>query len=277
MIEYSLYTLAPLKRLNSQSTDENKQGLYLRLLSDEGAVDGYADYFPHVELGDLSVDEILSGKRDGYFEKCLWFAKNAKALESAALKGFKNHLLSLPDDGPAAGRVIKMKVNGPEDFEKIKNALKTDASLRLDANACVSLEQWKTFFKGLSDEELDKIEYVEDPGVGDWRELPVASAKDFMESTYWNFEIYKANARFCDRPEKAIFSSCMGSDLGRYHCYLELVNRGDLGLVHGIHTPGIYREQLDLFKERDGLFYLNQEAVEKIFADLKERQWTTLG
>ena len=272
MIEYSLYELQPLSALNAKSSKGKKRGMYLRVKNDSGF--GYADYFPHAELGDLSVEDVVSGKRDIHFEKALWFATNEKELrQRITARSFKNHCLY--KDGKAE-RVLKVKVFGKQDFTKIRKLLQNDVTVRLDSNGAISVDQWNSFLKELEADELGKIEYIEDPGAGDWGQLIVPAAKDFTEREGFDYVIHKANARFLENNGKAIFSSYMGSDLGRYHCWLELMDRGDLELVHGINTPGLYQDQLEIFNCEDGVCTLNESAVDEIYANLNRRSWTCL-
>lgn len=275
MIYFSPYTLTPLKELNSKSSLAPKKGLYLKTVGEDGE-EGFADYFPHEALGDLPLKSILAGERDEYFEKCLWFARNERELSQSAFLPFKNHLLADSSSKNLEG-AVKAKVKTLADLDWIKKLLQQNLRLRLDANGAISFEQWQDFLKSLSQGELDKIDYIEDPGIGDWRVLGVPSAKDFMENDHFDFLVYKPNARFCERPEKAIFSSYMGSDLGRFHCYLELIHRGNLELVHGIHTPGLYEEQDELFiPKKEGIFP-DRSAVKRMYEELQSREWTCLS
>ena len=65
----------------------------------------------------------------------------------------------------------------------------------------------------------------------------------------------------------------MGSDLGMYHCYLHLMQKGDLDLTHGIVTNGIYKEQREIFSFLAGRWILNQSEIDKLYDDLRRREW----
>ncbi|MCO4755944.1 MAG: hypothetical protein KC478_15800 [Bacteriovoracaceae bacterium] len=274
MIEYSRYELIPTRTLNAKSSSAAKQGMYLRK-----KVQGkwaYADYFPHIELGDDPVEEVLRGKKSEYLDKCLWFLENeSRLINDVVGRNFRNHSLLL--DNVTSGGVYKVKVMGVEDFSKIRTLLKKDITLRLDANGSISIDQWNEFLASIEDMERLKVEYIEDPGSGNWTTLLVASARDFQESSHYDYLIYKSNARQLNNAENAIFSSYMGSDLGRYHCWLELMDRGNLDLVHGIDTPGIYKEQRQLFISDGPYLKLNEKAVKDIYDDLELRSWKCLN
>lgn len=274
MIEYSLYELEALSPLNAISSSGPKKGMYLRVK--KGEEYGYSDYFPHVALGDIPVEEILQGKRDEYFEKALWWAENAiKLSQRINSSPFKNHNLYRGDE--VSNDVFKLKITSIKDFEKIVSIINKCSTLRLDANGTINVKQWNNFLIKLTDVERSKIEYIEDPGEGDWSELLVPSAKDFMDSPNFDFIVYKPNARFLKSYSKAIFSSYMGSDLGRYHAWLDLMDKGDLNLVHGLHTPNIYRGQKELFINTSGAFEIDPSVVDEIYLDLRQRSWCCLN
>lgn len=276
MIEVSRYSLKPLNPLNARADEGVREGLFFRVKDESGRY-GYGDCFPHPELGDLPVEAVLSGERDRHVEKCLWFARNERKLSAKEKLPFKNHLLTL--NSPAGrGKIVKLKVAGSSGLalvrEALREAMEKNFSLRLDPNGSVALDGWVEFLKTLSKSELQRIDYIEDPGEGDWRRLPVPAAKDFMNGPHWDVEIYKPNARFCERPESAVFSSYMGSDLGRWHAYLELINRGDLDAVHGIDTPGIYARQRRLFIGTNKGLIPDMDVVGQIYRELEQREWT---
>ena len=45
----------------------------------------------------------------------------------------------------------------------------------------------------------------------------------------------------------------MGHDLGRFHAYLACLRYADLTQFHGIDTPGIYQQQIDIFQTHQDL------------------------
>ena len=65
----------------------------------------------------------------------------------------------------------------------------------------------------------------------------------------------------------------MGHDLGRFQAYLELMKLGDLDLYHGIDTPDIYENQLELF-ESDGVkTYLIESVLDNLLDQLSSYEW----
>lgn len=278
MIWFSRYQLTPLRKLNAKSGAGMMEGVFLKVQGERGEF-GYADYFPHVELGDLSVEQVLQGERDEYFEKCLHFAKNEKRLRAQEHLSFSNHQLGIASSDNNTS-IIKLKIFGAEDFSLARQCLESLKRLRLDANGSVSFEKWQAFLASLSQEQRELIDYIEDPGSGDWKELGVPSAQDFQKNESFDFYIHKANARFFpeDLPRsKVIFSSYMGSDLGRYHCYLELLEKGDLSQVHGIHTPDCFEEQNSLFEPSGKALFPSVDAISSLYANLERRQWSCLS
>ena len=278
MIWFSRYQLTPLRKLNAKSGSGMMEGVFLKVQDERGEF-GYADYFPHVELGDLSVEQVLQGERDEYFEKCLHFAKNEKRLRTQEHLPFLNHQLGMSSNHNKTA-IIKLKLFGIEDLSLARQCLERQMPLRLDANGSVSFEQWQAFLASLSQEQRELIDYIEDPGRGDWKALGVPSAQDFQQNESFDFYIHKANAKFFPEnlsSSKVIFSSYMGSDLGRYHCYLELLEKGDLSQVHGIHTPDCFEEQGSLFEPSGEALRPGTEAITSLYANLERRQWSCLS
>lgn len=275
---YSPYALTPLRQLNSLSKTRTVEGMYIRAESKNGEY-AYADYFPHAALGDLSCAEIISGKRNEYFDKCLWFLENEKELRTLEQRPFQNHILANGDrfNPTHLKATYKVKILGIENLVHLSRWLEKDIRLRLDANGAVSFKNWQATIAGLNPEALAKIDYIEDPGEGDWRLLGAPSAVDFMESEYFDFEVYKPNRKFSLDAKKAVFSSYMGGDLGRYHCYLELLKDGNLSLVHGIDTPGIYEEQRNLFVSAGEGLTPDPVVIDDIYRDLQNRDWKCLN
>jgi hypothetical protein len=69
----------------------------------------------------------------------------------------------------------------------------------------------------------------------------------------------------------------MGSSYGLLHAYRELVSRGDLGLYHGLLTPGLYQEEKAVFKGNylEG-FSPDSEVIREMEAELQAREWRPL-
>src|SRR5690606_14361353 len=105
---------------------------------------------------------------------------------------------------------------------------------------------------------LAQIEYVEDPYQGDWKlSTPVQLASDYIANPDYQIKIYKSNREFLPKSLRPnIFSSYMGSQLGQWHTYTELMTSGDLSLYHGVHIENFYQQ--DIF---------NQTAVDTFMPD----------
>jgi len=68
----------------------------------------------------------------------------------------------------------------------------------------------------------------------------------------------------------------MGHDLGRYHCYLSLMEYGNLDLFHGIDTPGMYKNQKSLFIKEGNKLVPNKKEIEQMYKELEEMTWIDL-
>lgn len=278
-VSVSPYVLTPLKRANRLSSLEQKDGVYLK-----GELNGkilFADYFPHSSLGDRTVEEFLQSFRFQehiYDEKVFHFLLKDHLFQDGESKLFKNHLLSQGGDARIDSPVMKYKLHYPEDFGFLP-ALKNGVILRLDANGLFTRNEFEEFLKQVPKDSLKNIEYIEDPLTDlDWNGLDVPVAQDFIQGTPFDFIIYKPNASFLKPTDKnVIFSSYLGSDLGRWHAASELFTHGDLKLTHGIVTEGFYEEELPLFagSYQHG-FEANKLVLKKMYESIYQRKWTHL-
>lgn len=264
-ISYAHYHLIPLERLNAKADMKPKEGLYLKIEKDDEVY--FSDYFPHVELGDLSVKDMLKDPYDNsYFQNCLKLSLLVQDVNE--YKPFKNHTINTLD----GSGVCKLKLKTKEDLFKIINYLDKYEKLRLDANGSFSINELNNYFKSI---DTSKIEYIEDPSTElNWNDLIIPSATDFIKNKFASFFIIKPNRSIQPQREKQIISSYMGSDLGRIMAYKYLMLMGDLDLYHGIITPNIYQEQRnDLFLKDNSL---NEVVEEEIYQELKELDWKDL-
>ena len=55
------------------------------------------------------------------------------------------------------------------------------------------------------------------------------------------------------------------------------MDKGDLNLVHGLHTPNIYRDQKELFVKKSGAFEINPKVIDEIYLELRQRSWCCLN
>lgn len=273
-IEYSYYSLTPVKQLNNFSNTELKQGVYIRIDNQF-----YLDYFPWSFFGDLGSEDFLNTLKQSGLPH--W------AHDLLSLEKDKEHIEHKPFLNHGAGeKVQKVKVVMTLDelIEQIKNTT-SSVKLRLDFNNKYTLEEILNFWSKLKNQDKAKIDYLEDPCPNmndEWAKLqekniPLANDRNPKESTSYDFEVFKPNCEsFKKQKRPQIFSSYMGADLGRYHCYLSYCQNADETLFHGIHTPGIYNEQRELFIKKKAMYIPDQSVIHALYDDLKNRKWEIL-
>lgn len=261
-VYYSEYILTPIKALNRLSSLEPKKGIILKGL-------GFADFFPHEELGDESVESFLSNfkfQRTEYQQKCFHFLQ--RDYSTFPFKKFYNHQLW---DGKTEieSKFVKYKLKDKSDTSYL-GLLNSEVKIRLDANGLFDGPEEVPF--------SSSIEYIEDPMIKtDWSGIQNA-ARDFISGTPYSFYIHKPNGRFLTKQDvPVIFSSYLGHDLGKWLSYCELVELGDLSLQHGIVTENFYQEEKRMW---DG-DYLNgfspdSRCIRELYQDLDKRGWKLL-
>lgn len=275
---YSPYTLTPLKKANRLSSKERKHGVFLKgVLGDQTT---FADYFPHIPLGDRSCDEFLPEfkfQNHEYDKKVFDLLLKDYQFQNLKPKKFFNHQLW---DGSTdlEARVIKYKLLDLED-RRFTPCLEKGLQIRLDANGLFNRSECLDFIKDIPRKHHGQIEYIEDPlHEADWKDLGLPCAQDFIQGTPHDFSIYKPNCEFIPKIEaKIIFSSYLGSDFGRWHAYCELVGSGDLSLTHGIKTSGFFEDEKIFFKGnyQQG-FDIEQSVVKRLYQDLSYSGWKLL-
>ncbi len=269
---YSLYHLTPVKKANRLSTPEKKTGVYLKIR--QKLTNHFADFFPHIELGDESVDSFLENfkfQNTTYQQKVFYFLLQEEKLRTQNPRPILNHELW---DGktPTTAPVIKYKLQDPKDQNFLH--LPSTIKIRLDANGCFDEKSWNLFFKELPTEKYSQIEYIEDPMPSlPWPSSPIPWAKDFIDSKEASVLIHKPNRGFLKTNQKTIFSSYLGSDLGLWHSYLELLKHGDLGLYHGIITRGFYQEERGIFLHNN---LPNLDHLKSYYLELENLSWKSL-
>jgi hypothetical protein len=135
-------------------------------------------------------------------------------------------------------------------------------------------DQYTTFIKNIPKEYLHLIDYLEDPlPVENWQDLGVKLAQDFIKGEPAQVLIHKPNARFLPKTDKkVIFSSYLGSSLGVWHSYCELLEQGNLQEIHGIITKGFYQEEFNFLPG----FVPDQESIKNLYDDLSKSEWKLL-
>jgi hypothetical protein len=277
-VYYRTYQLHPLRKANRLSDTQLKMGVHFKVQYAGG--ENFADYFPHLSLGDLPTEEFLDKFKfqdREYEQKIFYFLLNEHELRAQTPKTFFNHQL-ITDSLAPVSPILKYKLQDVDDFNFLKY-LEKGFSLRLDANGLFTNDSLATFVSKIPSSLKEKIEYLEDPTKEiKWPETSLRWGRDFINGTPFEVLIHKPNCRFYVQQEKmTIFSSYMGSSLGLWHAYLEVLKLADLKLTHGLLTPQLYQEELELFSGnyQEG-FSINEIAVKTLYKDLSSSSWKIL-
>lgn len=269
---YSPYELTPKKSANRLSGVEKKRGVFLKIRA--RLTNHFADFFPHVELGNETLEHFLDHfkfQETEYQKKVFHLLLQEEELRSQKLRSFLNHELW---DGVTIPRssVVKYKLQHSEDFSFLK--LNSTTKIRLDANGCFNEISWKNFLKNIPESFLSQLEYIEDPMTApSWPKSPIPWAEDFLSWSEAKFKIHKPNARFINPNKTNIFSSYLGSDLGMWHAYLELLKEGDLSLYHGVTTRGFYEEERGIFDSNN---HPQLDVLKSFYLELENLNWKSL-
>ena len=277
-IFFSPYSLTPLKRANRMSSMDIKEGVYLKATHQGGHV--FADYFPHLPLGDRSVDQFLTNfknQSEEYDRKVLHLLLKDSEYQKKESEVFKNHQLWTGSE-PIEAEVLKYKLQSPLDAVFLE-ALKRKLKVRLDGNGMFNRQSFLTFLNTIPLEYHKHIEYIEDPLYeNDWANLPIQTAEDYIASNGSDYYIYKPNCEFFPVNKKqVIFSAYLGSDLGNWHTYCELMDMGEMSLTHGIVARGFYKEERGLFRGhyQEGM-RPDLSVVKNIYQEMHLRKWKHL-
>jgi hypothetical protein len=277
-IYFSRYKLKPLKRPNRLSSFEDKEGVYL-MAKDKG-VPVYADYFPHLPLGDVPVDHFLENfkdQSDEYDKKVFSLLLKDRDYQKKESLTFQNHQLWTGTEILNSG-IVKYKLLTPSDTAFLE-PLKRGLRVRLDANGMFSPESFKAFLSLIPQEHLKLIDYIEDPIRNhNWEGLEIPTARDFLTSEKYDYYVYKPNCEFRPKTDaKIIYSAYLGSELGAWHTYCEMMESADFSLTHGIVGQGFYKEERGLFKgDFESGVYPDTNVVKNIYQELILRNWKRL-
>lgn len=274
---YSPYTLTPLKAVNRLSQGDKAHGVFVKAVLKNTTL--FADYFPHMTLGDRTVDEFLTDfkfQTDEYDKKVLDRLFKDETFQRLKTRTFFNHKL-WAGIGELDSPVIKYKIMSLEDRNFIY-ALEKNVRVRLDANGLFDNETFKAFKKDIPEKYLDLIDYIEDPMQDpDWTGIEMKTARDFVAGSPADFYIYKPSCEFRPQQINVIYSSYLSSEFGKWQSYGELCLEGDLRLTHGIVTKGFYQEETNLFDGTYGTCFLpNHDAVRGLYQDLSDKNWKLL-
>jgi hypothetical protein len=277
-IFYSPYQITPKRLANRLGSMKPRAGVFIKGEINRQII--FADYFPHIPLGDRSVDEFLSEfkfQEDEYDQKVFNLLLKDKEFQKIAPKAIKNHQLWSGSE-QITSSVIKYKMLTPLD-KNFLTPLKNGVRLRLDFNGIFKRDEYFNFFKDIPEKYFSLIDYIEDPlSELNWDNLPIPSAMDFIEGSSYDFYIHKPNCEFLPQIDiPIIFSSYLGHNLGRWHSYCELIRQGDLKMTHGIYTPGFYEEEENFFTGNyDSSFIANRQRVNKIYQKVSDLNWKRL-
>lgn len=275
-VYYSRYKLTPLKSANRLSSQAQKAGVHLKIKKRRSA--NFADYFPHTPLGDMECEEFLDKFKyqdNEYHQKVFHFLLNDDNLSALPNKRFLNHEIWNGLD-EIKSNVIKYKLKDESDLSFLK-LLEKKVSVRLDANGLFFRETLQKFLKQIPDFSL--LEYLEDPmRETDWSNLGLPLARDFIPGSPYNVLIHKPNSRFQPSEERpVIFSSYLGSDLGKWHAYCELKEKSNLQYHHGIITSGYYQEECLKFNGNYQQGFLpDEKSLKALYDELDAREWKLL-
>src|SRR5690606_8038564 len=144
--------------------------------------------------------------------------------------------------------IIKYKMKQADDTHFL-DPLKRGHKVRLDANGLFTREKFHQFLKSIPDKLMPQIEYIQDPLLEtNWNDLNIKSAKKLIQGSPYDVFIHRPNSQFYPENEQnVIFTSFMGSELGAYHGYCEVIEKGDLTKVHGLIVRGYFKEEISLF------------------------------
>lgn len=277
-VYFSPYTLTPVKRANRLSSLDQKHGVLIKgVLGDKVT---FADYFPHLPLGDRSVDQFLQEfkfQNVEYDKKVFDLLLRDHGFQYLEPKKFTNHQLWTGTENLEAD-VIKYKMLHAMDTS-YKIPLEMGLRLRLDGNALFNRRDYENFLISVPEKYHKQIDYIEDPlSEKDWSNLKVPSAMDFIDGSPYQYYIYKPNCEFRPKTDaKIIYSAYLGSNLGSWHTYCEMVETADLNLTHGIIGVGFYKEEKQFLtgSYKNG-FIADEGIVKKIYQDTASREWKNL-
>ncbi len=276
-IKFSRYTVTPKKRLNRLSSMAPKEGVFLS--SEINGKTVYADYFPHLPLGDDSVDIFLDGfkhQKTEYQQKILQLLKDDFRFQEFPSRKFRNHQLWSGSE-EIHSPVIKYKMLNQQDYV-FHEALRQGIRVRLDANAMFTPSNMHTLVDSIKPEWRSLIDYVEDPlATTDWSGFPLKKARDFISGNPFDLYIYKPNCEMLPAFPNLIFSAYLGHALGNWHSYCELMENGNTQIVQGIIGTGFYEEVSDFYLgDFETGFYPDLSIVKENYRALARLEWTPL-
>lgn len=278
-ISYSPYILTPKKRANRLSSLDPKPGVWIKGEIKDKIL--FADYFPHLPLGDRTVEQFLQEFKfqdHEYDRKVFDLLLKDESYQKLKPKLFSNHQLWTGSETLEA-KVVKYKLLHAND-RTFMTALQKGLTLRIDGNGLFDQKNYHDFLKDIPTEFHSQIEYFEDPLMSkDWSGLKIKSARDFLEGSPYDYYIYKPNCEFkpVEQDKKVIFSAYLGSALGNWHTYAELMKDGDLSLVHGIISKDFYEDEHHFLEgSYDNQFAASMNKVNALYQKVYDSSWKQL-
>ena len=275
---YSPYTLTPVKRANRLSSLEKKQGVLVKGVL--GNKTTFADYYPHIPLGDRPVELFLEEfkfQKIEYDKKVFDLLLRDHDFQNLKAKKVFAHQLWTGTENLEA-QTVKYKLLYAED-RSFMSLLERGIRVRLDGNALFTRAEYERFVADIPMNFHSLIDYLEDPlKEKDWSNLKLKSAQDFIEGSPIDYYIYKPNCEFkptLDVP--IVYSGYLGSSFGFWHTYCELVQNGDTSVPHGLVARGFYEEEKDFLvgSYRDG-FLPDATVVRSMYQNASNLNWKTL-
>lgn len=167
------YALKRKVKPNAATSLEAQRGALIKI-QDEFGNEGFSDLCPWPSLGDFPIEEELALQGPLYQHAInlalfdLQARKNKKVLVTS--DKIKNNIL-IADFKEIEGEFdfskVTVKIKGNEHIYEFAQFLvenvKRFKTIRVDFNNCISEFQFSEFLNLLSDEVLQKIEYIEDP------------------------------------------------------------------------------------------------------------------
>ena len=254
-----------------------KEGVFLSTKIDGKNV--YADYFPHLALGDESVEAFLSGFKDqktDYQKKILKHLKDDSRFQSFPAKKFRNHQLWSGTE-PIVSPVVKYKMLHMHD-RVFHEPLSKGIRVRLDCNAMFTKKTVNELLDHIPPEWRKLIDYVEDPlSDTDWSAFPLKRARDFIEGSPFEIYIYKPSCEELPQSGEFIYSAYLGNALGNWHTYCELIENGNLSIYQGIIAFGFYEEVPDFYVgDYESGFSPDLLVIRNMYSDLSKLEWKDL-
>ncbi|MFN8943179.1 MAG: enolase C-terminal domain-like protein [Pseudobdellovibrionaceae bacterium] len=200
-ISYHQYELTPIIKLNLFAKKQTREGCLLKIDWENGHV-GFADLHPWPELGDVPLDQQISGLRNGkisnQIEQSIYLAKRdaiarkiGVSLFDQALRVKNNYLIAdysevkMTDLDQVYARgfnTLKVKVGRDigEDIKFVSKILSSGSFLvRLDYNNLSNWQYFERMMSAFTQAQRSRIEYVEDPFP--YNEIAYQEARKFCQ------------------------------------------------------------------------------------------------